>query len=323
MTDTVVVDTILEHACRAPSVHNTQPWTWRVSDTRVDLFADFSRQLVYADPQRRDLVISCGAALHHFEVAAKAMGWSTRVRRTPDPSEPRFIASVRLFPGTVPPDAQETLEAIANRRTDRRRLTSWPVPAERLNALSSTGNQWGVQVLPVRDEAVKAQLDRLTMRADELQRLDPDYISELNAWTTYWSNTGVPVTHVPRAADVGSPDALHRRFPSGVLDDPVLDAEPSSDGMLLITTSSDDTVSRIRAGEALSAMWLEATRDNLSVVPLSQALEVHETRRTLQNDVLDDLSYAQLIVRVGWLPSVRQPLTPTPRRDVEDVRVRH
>ena len=225
MNDPVVVDTILEHACRAPSVHNTQPWTWRVSDNRVDLFADFSRQLVYADPQRRDLVISCGAALHHFEAAAKAMGWTARVRRTPDPSEPRFIASIQLFPGAVPPDAQDILGSIANRRTDRRRLTSWPVPVERLSALASTGNKWGVQVLPVHDDGVKAQLDRLTTRADELQRRNPDYVRELNAWTTYWSNTGVPVAHVPRAADVGSSDALHRRFPNGVLDDPVVDAE--------------------------------------------------------------------------------------------------
>jgi hypothetical protein len=323
MIDLAAVDAILERACRAPSVHNTQPWSWRVSDARVDLYADFSRQLVYADPQRRDLVISCGAALHHFETAAKAMGWTTRVRRTPDPSEDRFIASILLNPGTVPSDAQEMLDAIANRRTDRRRLASWPVPVERLNALASTGNKWGVQVLPVHDETVKAQLDRLTMRADELQRRSADYVSELNASTTYWSNVGVPVTHVPRAADVGSPDALNRRFPNGVLDDPVVDREPSSDGMLLITTSSDDTVSRIRAGEALSAIWLEATRDNLSVVPLSQALEVSETRRVLQNDVLDDLSYAQLILRVGWLPSLRHPLTPTPRRDVDEVRVVH
>lgn len=322
MIDPETVDSILEYACRAPSVHNTQPWTWRVQDTRVDLFADFGRQLVYADPQRRDLVISCGAALHHFEVAAKALGWASRVRRTPDPSEDRFIASIRLLPSTQPTDAQEMLDAIANRRTDRRRLTSWPVPVDRLNALASTGNKWGVQALPVHDDAVKAQLDRLTMRADELQSRNSDYVSELNAWTTYWSNAGVPLSHVPRAATVSSPDALNRRFPNGVLDDPVVDPEPSSDGMLLITTSSDDTVSRIRAGEALSAMWLEATRDNLSVVPLSQALEVSETRMALQNDVLDDLSYAQLIVRVGWLPSIRRPLAPTPRRDIEDMRVR-
>ena len=52
--------------------------------------------------------------------------------------------------------------------------------------------------------------------------------------------------------------------------------------MLLICTSSDDAISRIRAGEALSAVWLRATLDHLSVVPLSQAVEVEETQRGLR-----------------------------------------
>jgi hypothetical protein len=320
--DVDTIDQILETACRAPSVHNTQPWSWQVADSRVDLYADFSRQLVYADPQRRDLVISCGAALHHFQEAARAMGWSTRVRRTPDPSEPRFIASIQLSPGVTPPDAQETLDAIARRRTDRRQLTSWPVPAERLGALARTGNRWGAQNLPVLEEEMKAQLERLTVRAGELQRRNPAYVREINSWTTYWADTGVPVAHIPRSSRMETASAGRLRFSNGVLDDPAADAGPPADGMLLITTSSDDTVSRVRAGEALSAVWLQATRANMSVVPLSQALEVGETRRVMQNDVLDDLAYAQLVLRVGWLPTGRRQLAPTPRRDVEDVRVR-
>ena len=319
-TDTM--DAILELACRAPSVHNTQPWTWRVYDTRVDLFADYSRQLVHADPQRRDLLLSCGAALHHFETAAQAMGWSTRVRRIPDPADERFIASVQLHPRPAPPDADELLEAIRRRRTDRRRLMSWPVPNERLLSLCMAGSQWGAQVLPVAEEAAKARLERLTRRADQLQRRNPRYVSELSAWTTYWSPVGVPVGHVPRAGDVDSSDVLNRRFPNGVLDDPEVDANAPADGMMLICTSSDDAISRVRAGEALSAVWLQATRDEMSVVPLSQALEVDETRRALQTDVLDDLAVAQLILRVGWLPSSRRHLPPTPRRDLDDVRIR-
>ncbi len=320
--DTATLDAILELACRAPSVHNTQPWTWRVYDTRVDLFADFSRQLVHADPQRRDLVISCGAALHHFETAARALGWSTRVRRVPDPSEERFIASVQLQPRPPSPDAEEQLEAIRRRRTDRRRLMSWPVPADRLNSLCMTGNQWGAQVLPVSEEVAKARLEHLTRRADELQNRNPGYVSELGAWTTYWSPEGVPVGHVPRSADVDSSDGLNRRFPNGVLDDPEVDANEPADGMMLICTSSDDTVSRVRAGEALSAVWLQATREEMSIVPLSQALEVDETRRSLQTDVLDDLAFAQLVLRVGWLPLSRRELPATPRRDLEEVRIR-
>jgi hypothetical protein len=321
MTELAPVEDLLELACRAPSVHNTQPWQWRVQENRVDLFADVRRQLVHADPQRRDLMLSCGAALHHFQVAAQALGWSTRVRRAPDASDERLVASVQLSHGRPAPDADELLAAIRERRTDRRRLTSWPVPAERLNALCMVGNQWGAQLLPVYDERAKRRLEQLTRRADVLQRRNPAYVKELDNATVYWANVGVPVAHIPREDYVPSSDALNRRFPHGVLDDPVIDPGEPADGMLIVCTSSDDTLSRIRAGEALSAVWLQATRDGMSMVPLSQALEVEETRRTLQHEVLDDKTLAQIVVRVGWLPLSRRELPATPRRDVADVRI--
>jgi hypothetical protein len=314
------VDLILEYARRAPSVHNTQPWTWRVSESHVELFADYRRQLVYADPQRRDLMISCGAALHHFEVAAGALGWSTRVRRVPPGYDERVVASVQLSPGAPPDDAAALLEAIENRRTDRRRLTSWPVPEDRLRTLSGAGEEWGVRVIPLRGESLKRDIPGLTRRADELQQRNPGYVSELNTWTTYWADQGVPVSHIPREEHLTSSDALNRRFRNGVLADPAREDEQPADGLLIISTSSDDALSRVRAGEALSAVWLRATQEGLSLVPLSQATEVGETRRRLQDEVLGDTSISQILLRVGWLPSDRKPLTPTPRRDIEEIR---
>src|SRR4051794_29621662 len=185
MFDPDTADKILRYACRAPSVHNTQPWHWRVRDDRVDLYADFSRQLIYGDPQRRGLLISCGAALHHFQVAAQALGWSTTVRRLPDPGDERFIAGVRLAeaPTDTPIDAARTLDAIDHRRTDRRRLTSWPVPDERLGALAVAAGRWGAQVTPLVDEGARARVLDLTGRANELQLRNPRYVSELNKWT--------------------------------------------------------------------------------------------------------------------------------------------
>jgi hypothetical protein len=322
MMDPQVVDLILTYACRAPSVHNTQPWTWRVREDRVDLYADVARQLVHTDPQRRDLMLSCGAALHHFQVAAAAMGWRARVRRCPDPGETRFVASATLTPQARPADADQLLQAILRRRTDRRRLSAWPVPAERLTALAATGTRWGAHVVPIHDEATMARLDSLTTRADEVQRADGQYLRELTASTTYWDAHGVPVGHIPRSGTAaGGAAGGRRRFPHGVLDDGVEGPEPPPDGMLLITSSSDDPMSRVRAGEALSAVWLDATRGGLSVVPLSQALEVDETRHALQGEVLDDLAVAQLVLRIGWLPSDLDELPPTPRRRLAEVRI--
>ena len=98
MTERPPFDDIIALACRAPSVHNTQPWRWRVHGDRVDLFADYRRQLVYADPVRRDLLVSCGAALHHLQVVCAGLGWAARVHRLPDPGEERHVAGVVLKP---------------------------------------------------------------------------------------------------------------------------------------------------------------------------------------------------------------------------------
>ena len=48
----------VEHALRAPSVHNSQPWRWRIRPDSVELHADWDRHLVATDPDRRDLVLA-------------------------------------------------------------------------------------------------------------------------------------------------------------------------------------------------------------------------------------------------------------------------
>jgi hypothetical protein len=310
---------MLQLACRAPSVHNTQPWKWRVSGTRVDLYADFTRQLVYADPTRRDLMISCGAVLHHFQTAASVLGWTARVRRLPGADE-RHVASIELRAAYPSPDSAVLLRAIEQRRTDRRRLTSWPVPVERLNSLCSTGAMWGAQVLPVSSESAKERLQSLTRRADRVQNKNHRYLEELAAWAGTSAREGVPRDHIPTRAVTQPTDTLNRRFPGGTLADPEVDPGTPEDGMMLVCTSSDDAISRIRAGEALSAVWLQATREDMALVPLSQAVEVDETRRELQVDVLGDLAFPQILMRVGWLPATRSELTVTPRRPLDDVR---
>ena len=93
--DTDVVRTAVELACRAPSVHNSQPWLWRYDAGRLDLHADPSRLLVAADPRGRQLLISCGAALHHLTVALTALRWHTHITLLPDPAHPDLGKGLR------------------------------------------------------------------------------------------------------------------------------------------------------------------------------------------------------------------------------------
>jgi nitroreductase len=107
----------IEHAVRAPSVHNTQPWRWRIGSDTVELFADTARHLPTTDPDRRDLVLSCGAALHHLRVALAAAGHAVQVVRMPDPDDRSLMATVRISDGAPDTTLAALFPAIARRRT--------------------------------------------------------------------------------------------------------------------------------------------------------------------------------------------------------------
>ena len=83
-------------AARAPSIHNTQPWRWRIHGTVADLYADRGRWLRVGDPDRRMLTISCGAALHHARVALAATGAAIEVDLLPTASDNDHLARITV-----------------------------------------------------------------------------------------------------------------------------------------------------------------------------------------------------------------------------------
>jgi hypothetical protein len=307
---------IVELATRAPSVHNTQPWRWRATGHVLELFADRRHQLHEADPSGRNLTISCGAALHHARVGAAALGWAPHVARHPDPSQPDLLASLVLSPDAPPAGAEEDLEAIARRCTDRRRFTSWPVPEERLSRLSRTASDAGTRAVPLTDVSERFRAERLVHRAAELQRSQPATVAELRAWRDRAGADGVPSSVVPAHS---SPAGQSHRFGAGFLEDLGDRQIEGSDGLIAVFDTTDDAAAWLRAGEGLSAMWLAATAGGLSLVPLSQVIEVTETRDAVRLEVLGGLAHPLVLARVGWQAIGRSELTRTRRRPVSEV----
>ena len=304
-------------ACQAPSVYNTQPWAWRLRADGMDLYADHQRRLPVADPTGRELVLSCGAALHHVQVAARALGWEPTVRRFPDASAPALLAEVRLVPALPPRSAAADIRAVHDRSTDRRRFTSWPVPDERLERLAAEARKWDTGAVAVTDVTDRFRIELLVARALQLQARDPDVLAEQQQWLDRRrGGDGVPTATVP---DRPAADPSHRsRFGVGSLEDSARDLE-GTDGMVVLCAEDDGPEAWLRAGEGLSALWLHAVRQGLSVVPLSQVVEVPETRVALRHDVFGGLVEPLLLLRVGWQAISRSHLVTTPRRPLDQV----
>lgn len=307
---------VLTLATRAPSVHNSQPWHWRVGSRSVHLFADASRHLPRTDPDRRDLLLSCGAALHHCVVALAAMGWQAKVTRLPDREDPAHLAAIevtRQAPGEV--DIM-LAAAITNRRTDRRTYSSWPVPWGDIALMGSRAARAGVMLRQI------DLIPRLTsIVADSVSQhaADADYLAELSAWSgRYGSVAGVPARNTPDP-DPSAP-LPGRAFAGPALRQPPETAASQDNAVVVaLGTETDDEAARLRAGEVTSLVLLSATTMGLATCPVTEPLEIPGTREAVRADVFGSDGYPQMLVRVGWAAADADPLPATPRRPLPEV----
>jgi len=317
----------VEHALRAPSVHNTQPWRWRIDDDGVvELYADRGRHLSATDPEGRDLLISCGAALDHLVVALAHEGLQATIRRFPDPENSAHLATVTVGPSRDGDDAvrADLFRAIHRRHTDRRRFSHRPVPPRLIQDLVVAAARADVVLVPV--QHARERFEAVLVDAADRQRWTPGYPGELQIWTRRYGGArdGIPSSAIAQPlTGLPGPSGL-RRFPNAELAQPLPPAGhglPDDAGVFLVLATTDDRAEdRLRAGEALSTVLLTATRAGLATTPLSQATEVAASRDLLRQ-VVGIPEQPQLVLRIGWPATHAAQLPDTPRRDLASVLV--
>ena len=310
----------IELANRAPSVHNTQPWRWLVGNSSVHLMADRSRAVPATDPDGRDLLLSCGAALHHLRTAFAALGWATVVHRVPNDHDPDHLAAIETRPHVPTEDDVALAAAVNHRRTDRRRFSSWEVPSDFLDLMVRRAARAGALLVPVTDQASRWVLTRAVEAAARSQAADPRYQLEVAAWSGRSRGAQDGVLAVSTLASATRhDDTVMRVFPGGSLVNSMTGRGEEDGGQLLVVaTLRDDPVSVLRAGEAASAASLTATDLGLATCPLSQPLEMSDMRATIREQVFDGAASPQLILRVGWAPTSAPALAQSPVRRTED-----
>src|SRR5271156_2900299 len=104
--DTQVLKNTVLLACRAPSVHNSQPWLWVAEGGMLHLFVDRHRAVPGTDDSGREAIISCGAVLDHLRVAMLAAGWHAEIERFPIPKHFDQLASITFSAVDHVTDAQ-------------------------------------------------------------------------------------------------------------------------------------------------------------------------------------------------------------------------
>jgi nitroreductase len=300
-------------AVKAPSVHNTQPWRWRVGEHSVHLYAHRQLHLEHTDPDARDFMLSCGAALNHCEIAFAALGWRAETHRFPNPDAPDHLAALELHRHTATEAEIALAAAIPRRRTDRRRYGSSTVAPRDLALIRSRATSPEVTVRRVDDVPA---LRKMVAEAARRHAADHGYTAELATWSgRYAATSGVPARSTPKSD--GSVSA--RVFAGAALSQPSGSEQETDNAVVLALGTADDTdMSRLRAGEASSLTLLTATTLGLASCPMTEPLEVAETRDAVRTQFFDGEYYPQMLIRIGWGLLNADPLPPTPRRPLSD-----
>jgi nitroreductase len=300
-------------AGRAPSIHNTQPWRLVVDGPVLELHMEPTRWLTELDPHGHMMLVSCGAAVHHAAIALAADGWRTDIDR-PAGVEGSLLARIRVTGrGEPDPVAVRRLAAIHRRRTDRRTVPAEPVPTEARTAvieavtscdryLHVLGREQVIELAVAMERAMRAE------DTDDRQR------AELARWVggERADGTGVPDTSIPI-------DAPHTTVPardfgvSGTL--PPGTGHDESAVYAVLYGTGDTPVDWLRAGEALSAAWLDAVDHGLTLLPVSAPAEIASTRLLLQR-LVSYIGYPYLVFRLGVAPADAPPPR-TPRLPAE------
>ena len=305
-------------ACRAPSVHNSQPWRWLAEDGILHLFVDRHRALPATDSSGREVILSCGAVLDHLCVAMTAAGWDPQVERYPDPGDPENLASVRFSPLDRVTDAQHRrAEAILQRRTDRLPLgqpTYWTMFEPALLSRCSSDR---VQ-LHVLDDDVRPLLAEASQLTETLRRDDFSYHAELDWWTSsFVLAEGVPPSALASDREIWRVDVA-RSFPIRSHADRRGEVKADWSKILVLSTPEDTRADVLRCGEMLSKVLLECTIAGMATCTLTHLVELEEGRDVVRG-LIGQSGQPQVLVRAGIAPPMEHLPAATPRRPLDDV----
>lgn len=318
MPSTEVLRNAVLLACRAPSVHNSQPWQWLAEDGVLRLSVNRSRALPATDSSGREVILSCGAVLDHLCVVMTAAGWDAQVERCPDPGDPENLASVHFKPLDRITDAQRRrAEAILQRRTDRLPLgrpTYWKM-FEPVLLSRCRGDRVQLHVL---DDDVRPLLAEASQLTETLRRDDFSYHAELDWWTSsFVLAEGVPPSALASDRESWRVDVA-RSFPVRSHADRRGEVKADWSKILALSTSEDTLADVLRCGEVLSKVLLECTIAGMATCTLTHLVELEEGRDIVRALIGQD-SQPQALIRAGIAPPMEHLPAATPRRPLDDV----
>jgi nitroreductase len=296
---------------RAPSLHNSQPWAFRLREGAVDVIIGSGRGVDVGDRTRWAARVACGAAALNARLALAANGTPAVVQIRPDPTDAVLIA--RLAPAAALPASKVTQNlagAIARRRSNRTPFWPEPVPADLRARLVNAAQEEACWLELLIGMTALSGFAEIAQSADRVLRRDPAYQADQAHWIDpSVAGDGVPVGAGTRVAEPQDllPQRAYSDHPRAQRRD--FEEEPL---IAILGSTGDSAGDQIAAGMALQRVLLTATDAGLATSMISQPIEVPSARDQLQRSL--NSGTPQMAMRIGYA----QPGGLTPRGRLDD-----
>jgi nitroreductase len=326
---------LLNYAVLAPSVLGTEPWLFHVADDSIELHADPTRKLPVTDPQGRELLISCGAALLNLRIAAASYNHELNVTMLPDEHQPEILAEATLGREARPASDRPLRSAITKRRTNRGAFGTQPLPEDLVSKLVGAARQEGAMLFFLTDPNAQRRMLDLAAEARRAQLAIPAYRDELSHWVQKRIAEARDFTSEARQRLGGDVSGAAGGTPEP-LDRPELDI-PKAAGLIrmlpratgagehcpgargssilaLLATETDNRENWLLAGQSLQRVLLVAATEGISASYVNGPIETDKLRQRVAR-AFNVTGSPQVVLQMG----MGRERPPTPRRPMSEV----
>lgn len=310
----------LNYAILAPSTYNNQPWYFKIENNTVSVYCDRRYALPVADPDDRQMMMSCAAALFNLRLAIRYFGYQENTQLLPNAADENLIARVQMVegPSGISESEKDLFKAIVNRHHNRGAYKNTPVPADQLSILKNAAKAEGAW-LYICEGDERDIVGHMIAEADNIQRSQKPFRRELAAWANerrFVSGDGFPDYARPFKEIVRSTNPrILRRFEAApgqvVMDEDITAGSPV---LAILGSDKGGDAHRLYAGQAFMRVFLQAEALGLSMSTLNQPCEVPELRLRLHDEIEEFQGRAHYVLRIGYSdPAVNY----SPRRPLE------
>ena len=312
---------LIAHAVKAPSGHNTQPWTFRINGNNVEIHPDLSRALPVVDADNHALYISLGCAAENIVIAAAQQKKAASVNIIDDGRSPAYLSVSIHEAGSAEPG--DLFTYIPLRQCTKNKYEQRPVPDQEIEELTTAASFPGIKITMYTTSEQINRIRPFIIEGSDRQFQNRQFVNELVSWIRFSKREAAKKRDGVWGASMGMPGTgrMLGNFVMKKLVGANSEAKrwhkmiDATAGLALFTVKENDTEHWVNLGRAFQRFGLTATKLNISHAHVNMPCEEPEVRQRMSKQLGLENRHPLLLIRFGY--SEKMPYSF--RRAAEDV----